>query len=169
MKKTGLLYGKRTIPLFFLLEVPGNPVVKARPRVYKGHGITPKKTLDAEKRIRDIFIAEHPGIIEPTTKPVNMKITCYMADRKVRDWDNLAKLVCDALNGVAFADDSQIRRCVVDKILPSKYVQGKRGLRKRKGSDPLTSEVTGEPYEPHTEIVIYERVDIHDEALLDEV
>ena len=36
--------------------------------------------------------------------------------RRFGDFDNLAKAVCDALNGVVFTDDSQIVRCVVEKI-----------------------------------------------------
>ena len=36
--------------------------------------------------------------------------------RRFGDFDNLAKAVCDSLNGVCYDDDSQIVRCTVEKI-----------------------------------------------------
>ena len=38
-----------------VFNVPGTPIPKARPRVYSGRGITPKRTKDAEKHVRDRF------------------------------------------------------------------------------------------------------------------
>ena len=32
------------------------------------------------------------------------------------DFDNLAKAICDSLNGVCYDDDSQIVKCTVEKI-----------------------------------------------------
>ena len=46
------------------------------------------KSVSAKKRADMIA-----GAIRPTTKP---------------DWDNIGKIVCDALNGIAYRDDSQI-------------------------------------------------------------
>ena len=40
------------------------------------------------------------GLLKPTKKP---------------DWDNIGKIVCDALNGVAYHDDAQITYSVVKK------------------------------------------------------
>jgi Holliday junction resolvase RusA-like endonuclease len=45
--------------------------------------------------------AKAAGEIAPTVKP---------------DWDNAAKSICDALNGVVFRDDSQIVRAFVTKV-----------------------------------------------------
>ena len=42
------------------------------------------------KRVRELMLA---GIIKPTKKP---------------DIDNIAKIICDGLNGVAYKDDAQI-------------------------------------------------------------
>lgn len=36
--------------------------------------------------------------------------------RRYGDFDNLAKAVCDALNGIVYADDSQIVKCTVEKF-----------------------------------------------------
>lgn len=37
------------------------------------------------------------------------------------DWDNLGKLACDALNGIAFKDDSQVDTGAVTKRPRSPY------------------------------------------------
>lgn len=143
-----------------LFTALGQPKPKQRPKVFRGRGVTPVETVEAEKQIRDAFLREFP-LWEPLSGPVDVKIAFYMTDRRRVDWDNLAKLVCDALNGVAFKDDAQIVRCVVDKILPTRKVPGANGRpRNRRAGDPLTSERTGEPYEPHTEVFIHEREDL---------
>ena len=49
------------------------------------------------KAVKDAKLA---GTILPTIKP---------------DCDNIAKIVCDALNGLAYADDKQIVECSVQK------------------------------------------------------
>ena len=41
------------------------------------------------------------GLIRPTKKP---------------DWDNIGKVVCDALNGIAYRDDAQIVNSMVRKF-----------------------------------------------------
>lgn len=35
--------------------------------------------------------------------------------RSYGDFDNLAKAICDALNGIVYKDDSQIVRCKIEK------------------------------------------------------
>ena len=79
-----------------------------------------------------------------------------MASWHPRDFDNLAKLVTDALNGVAYADDVQIIDARILKHRPDRRVPGSKpgSMRNRKTGDPLL--FMGEPYEPHTEIHISE-------------
>jgi crossover junction endodeoxyribonuclease RusA len=89
--------------------IPGKPVVKQRPRVTKrGNTYTPKTTVVAEQAIRDAFVFTTDGEWEPATGPVTLELKFYLPDRIRRDIDNLAKTVLDALNKVAFKDDSQI-------------------------------------------------------------
>ena len=126
------------------LSVPGQPVPKARPRVYNGHGITPAKTKAAEARIKAEYLRKYAGQ-KPYDKEIRLYVTFYMQDRRRVDYDNLAKLVTDALNGVAYVDDSQIVESIIYKVLPSTLVEGKKGVRQRRGGDPLD-------WEPHTEI-----------------
>lgn len=146
----------------YMLTVPGEPVPKGRPRVYNGHGITPKRTLEAEAFIRRMWISQYPNM-QPLTGDIHISIDFYMPDRHVKDWDNLAKLVTDALNGIAYADDRQIVTAVVTKWLPSLFVPGRNNRpRRRKTGDPLTT-CEGDPYDPHTLIRLYQVCDRDEE------
>lgn len=87
--------------------VPGDPVSKARPRVTRhGNTYTPKSTRDAEERVRAAYLQLH----ERTSFSGRVKVTLLFRryERHGRDADNLIKTVLDALNGVAYADDSQV-------------------------------------------------------------
>ncbi|WP_049187873.1 RusA family crossover junction endodeoxyribonuclease [Alloscardovia omnicolens] len=136
----------------FIIE--GQPVPKARPRVYKDHAVTPKKTVIAEATVREAYVKDYFGY-EPFEGDVTLMCRFYLQDNRRVDVDNLLKLVQDALNGVAFKDDSQITRVVANKITPSRMVIGAKGMpRKRHSDDPLTSSMDGEPYDPHTHVVV---------------
>ncbi|WP_190972634.1 RusA family crossover junction endodeoxyribonuclease [Bifidobacterium tissieri] len=137
--------------------VPGSPQVKQRPRVYRNggvHGVTPKATLQAEQRIRNVFRQCWP---DADTIQGDVALYCefWLPDRQRRDLDNLEKLVMDALNGIAYQDDQQIIRKTSAKHLPDPMVPraNGRGMRKRRSSDPLTYE--GTPKDPCTRIIIY--------------
>lgn len=105
--------------------VYGEPQGKARPRFTRtGRTYTPKKTVDYECEIRAAF-QRADGVI--TELPVSVSITAlYKIPKsaskaktssmecgeilpiKKPDLDNIAKCVCDALNGVAYKDDAQV-------------------------------------------------------------
>ncbi|NEG90581.1 RusA family crossover junction endodeoxyribonuclease [Bifidobacterium aerophilum] len=135
-------------PSEFVLSLPGDPVAKARPRVYQGHAITPKKTLHAEERIFAEFRRRYPSA-KPFAGPVGVYAEFWMSKRGKPDIDNLLKLILDALNAVAYLDDSQIQRIGAIKIIPDQLVPGKRPgtTRKRRREDPYTYH--GKEYEPH--------------------
>jgi Holliday junction resolvase RusA-like endonuclease len=126
----------------YSLTIPGDPASKGRPRFYQGRTITDAKTHKAEKVIADEFHRKYPDAA-PLEGDVWILCSFYMGSRRRKDWDNLAKLVCDALNGIAYLDDQQITKCVCFKILPDK---------KRHSTDALTRD--GEPHTPRTEILI---------------
>lgn len=91
-------------PFSFVLE--GDPVTKARPRVLKnGHVHTDRRTQEAERNLE--LVARTFGA-KPHHGPVRLRLRFWHDGRRARDWDNLAKTVCDALNGVCWLDDSQI-------------------------------------------------------------
>jgi len=94
----------------------GEPVSKQRPRMGKnGHAYTPKKTKEAEAVIRDAWSAkEFPMFGENDRLGVGLQFVC--ANERRKDLDNMAKLVLDALNGVAYPDDAQIDRLEVERF-----------------------------------------------------
>jgi Holliday junction resolvase RusA-like endonuclease len=119
-------------PLIFF-TVPGKPVGKARPRFSRRGGVwTPSETIAQEERVRQAWAAagspDIPGLVQivlafsfvrpashfKKTGDLNT-IGLAAVPGGHRDWDNLAKLVTDALNGLAFEDDRLICRAVVMK------------------------------------------------------
>lgn len=106
------------------LTIYGKPQPKERPRVYKGHGITPTRTKNYEAMIARAWAAEHP---EQLSGDLRVEIRFFMptpiswskqkkerAERGIirpsvrPDIDNLVKIILDGLNGVAFMDDKQV-------------------------------------------------------------
>lgn len=105
-------------PFSWNLIVKGVPVPKGRPRHSKnGHTYTPEATRNAEKIIRDLALLS--GLRELYEGPVSVRLEFFLPDRRRVDCDNLAKLTTDALNGIAFKDDSQIVRLEIEKHLCS--------------------------------------------------
>lgn len=94
--------------------VPGNPVPKARPRVANGHAYTPLATLEAEGLVQ---LAARKAGVRPLLGPVRLSLFFARGDLRRCDLDNLAKLVQDALNGIAYEDDSQIVELQATKVL----------------------------------------------------
>ncbi len=105
--------------------VSGIPVAKARPRVTKFGTYTPQKTKDYEQLVQWSYKNKCKG--QAIEGPIKITITFFMyipkntskvrTKRKIAreilptkkpDWDNMAKAVTDALNGLAYKDDNQI-------------------------------------------------------------
>lgn len=109
----------------YKLTIPGEPVAKGRPRMGKYGTYTPEKTKNYETLVKELFFTQHGqtmmeghlnveikayfGIAKSTTKKVREKmIGGSLRPTKRPDIDNVVKCIADALNGVAYADDSQI-------------------------------------------------------------
>jgi Holliday junction resolvase RusA-like endonuclease len=114
-------------------KIPGDPIPKGRPRTQRPGAIarrpyTPRRTVDFEARVKDCAAAFQ---IQKIVGPVELLIIArwawpqsYRRKRtKLReafkstgaDADNVAKAIQDALNGIAFEDDRQVARLVVEK------------------------------------------------------
>ena len=113
-----------------MFTVYGEPQGKARARTVRSggkvHSFTPKKTADYEELVRRAWLASgETGYFNKT--PIAVKILAYfqipksvskkkreeMLDDFVRptkkpDADNIAKIICDGLNGIAYGDDAQV-------------------------------------------------------------
>ena len=103
--------------------------------------------------VRREVMHAYPALL-PSKRDIGMCLDFYLPSYKRMDWDNLGKLVSDALNGVAYIDDSQIQGCVVRKHYPDAKVPGLRGMRNRRSGDPLTYD--GEPHDHGVRIFAYE-------------
>jgi Holliday junction resolvase RusA-like endonuclease len=89
--------------------VPGEPVSKARARVTSRGAFTPQKTRDAEALVAATYRASpHPTRLFEKSDKYELEVTFYLGSLRQRDSDNMAKLVADALNKIAYDDDSQI-------------------------------------------------------------
>ena len=105
--------------------VYGKPQGKARPRFTRqGRAYTPKNTVDYEGQIKQAYIAAGGTPISDTA-PILICITaCFKKAKSNKmqfptlkpDTDNIAKAVCDGLNGIAYKDDKQIVCLTVDKM-----------------------------------------------------
>lgn len=124
-------------------EILGRPQGKARPRfARRGKFVTtytPQKTVDYEELIRQSYLTQvgNKTKIDDGEETVNLsakiiahfkpnkseskKRAKHLIESKVRfnkkpDCDNIAKVVLDALNGVAFKDDNSITELEVIKF-----------------------------------------------------
>lgn len=106
--------------------IPGEPQGKARHRTTKtGRTYTPAKTAQYENLIRQCFLAsDEPERLDgqitvlidaffSIPKSVSKKkreqmLTGDIRPTKKPDFDNIGKVVCDALNKLAYDDDSHI-------------------------------------------------------------
>lgn len=114
------------------LTVPGIPMSKQRPRHGNGNTYTPRETVNYEAVIKWTYISECKN--QMLTGPLSLTLNAYfpipkgtsnkkrqqMIDHKIGhtkkpDIDNVIKIVMDALNGVAYADDNQITSVIADK------------------------------------------------------
>lgn len=127
----------------YYFVIPGEPVAKGRPKFSTRGGyvkaITPAKTVNYETLVKLTYRQECPDAeIFEKDIPLSVHIIAYFAipksasrkksqnmqDGYIRptkkpDCDNLGKIICDALNGIAFHDDSQIVELTIDKYYSS--------------------------------------------------
>jgi len=91
----------------FTFEVPGEPERKIRHRTGEdGHTYNPSEA--AEAFVQSAYMVVY-GKTEPVPK-VLFRLTCvfYTKNRQVKDIDNMWKLIADALQGLVWANDSQV-------------------------------------------------------------
>ena len=122
----------------FTFTVPGKPQGKARARTFynnKMSSVTPETTVLYENLIKTCFQQKYGqerftddeyvsarilAFFEPP-KSISKKKRADMLERRIwpakkPDSDNIAKVVLDALNGIAYHDDTQVISLTVAKV-----------------------------------------------------
>jgi Holliday junction resolvase RusA-like endonuclease len=128
-----------------IFTIPGKPTGKARartfynPRLGRTQSVTPKGTVSYENLVKTCYMQAEDRKEWLDKEPLTVYITAYfdipkstskkkrqqmidgeLMPTKKPDIDNIAKIICDALNGVAYKDDTQ----VVELIMRKKYTDG---------------------------------------------
>ncbi len=140
---------KQTVkPMKAEIVIEGQPVGKGRPKFARQgqfvKAYTPEKTADYEELVRTIYRLkakdEHfRTVYFQKDIPLRIHIRAYykipkntakalradMLDGKIRplvkpDFDNVEKIICDALNGIAYQDDKQIVENYMQKFYSDK-------------------------------------------------
>lgn len=113
-------------------EVLGKPMGKQRPRVTRFGTYTPPKTVKYEKLVKDTYNDKYSKL-EPITCEIKASITAifevpksYTKKQHIKllnkpynhkpDCDNIAKIVLDSLNGLAYTDDALVTELNVKKL-----------------------------------------------------
>ena len=117
--------------------VLGEPKGKGRPRfsTQTGRAFTPKQTVNYETLVHTEYMVQCKGFRFPDEAMLDMRILAYYSipksgskkekakkleniirPTKKPDMDNVVKMVADALNQVAYKDDTQIVDCQVRKF-----------------------------------------------------
>ena len=119
-----------------VFTVPGEPKGKGRPRFTRFSApYTPESTVSYEEKVRLAFWEKCGTELINRDIPLTLEITAIFAvpestskkrrtqmlawailPTKKPDADNIAKIIADALNGVAWHDDAQITEMTVRKV-----------------------------------------------------
>jgi len=118
----------------YLFEIPGEPFAKQRARTLRtGRSYTPAKTVQFENLVKTCFVQKYPCespsedwvtvdiiAVYPVPQSWSKKDKIRASEDKMfpkkHDWDNIGKIICDGLNGVAWHDDAQVVSMAVSKV-----------------------------------------------------
>lgn len=110
----------------FDFVVYGAPVPKQRARVARGHAFTPARTREWEKRVALCATEAMPLSWRRDGAAYALRVVVHRAARR-GDLDNFVKCVSDALNRIAWDDDSRVvvleARMTVDRDRPRVEVE----------------------------------------------
>lgn len=112
--------------------IMGKPMGKQRPKVTKWGTHTPEDTVNYETLVKMIYQQKIHKVLEgplkiyidayyqiaksTSKKKKNLMLVDKIRPTRKPDLDNIAKIICDALNTIAYKDDSQIVEMSVRKF-----------------------------------------------------
>ena len=116
------------------LVVPGDPMGKQRPKFnrWTKSAHTPEKTMSYETYVKELYVNNRLPMLEgyiriditafykipksTSKKKRQQMLNNELLPDKKPDVDNVAKIICDALNTIAYLDDKQIVSLSVNKF-----------------------------------------------------
>ena len=121
--------------MIYEFEIPGKIIGKGRPRLnsYTGAVYTPTRTKDYENLVMQYFMIKYPKFKQlegrvsveivanfEVPKSTKKQDKMLMLENKINpikkpDIDNIVKIILDAMNEIAFKDDTQITKLNVEK------------------------------------------------------
>ena len=121
--------------MIYEFEIPGKIIGKGRPRLnsYTGAVYTPTRTKDYENLVMQYFMIKYPKFKQlegrlsvefvsnfDLPKSTKKQDKIIMLENKINpikkpDIDNIVKIILDAMNEIAFKDDTQITKLNVEK------------------------------------------------------
>ena len=121
--------------MIYEFEIPGKIIGKGRPRLnsYTGAVYTPTRTKDYENLVMQYFMIKYPKFKQlegrvsveivanfKVPKSTKKQDKILMLENKINpikkpDIDNIVKIILDAMNEIAFKDDTQITKLNVEK------------------------------------------------------
>lgn len=101
------------------IEIDGEPIPAARPRISGKRCYQPKRNVEYRQRVQMAASAAMKGAA-PLEGSISATIRLYRKIKRTArifgDVDNHLKALFDGLNQIVFVDDAQIVRCVVEKF-----------------------------------------------------
>lgn len=115
--------------MVYKFTIPGEPTGKGRPRVMKWGTYTPEKTILYENLVKTAYNGElmqgalgmevkayYQIPVSAPKKKQEMMRKLELLPTKKPDCDNVLKIIADALNKIAYNDDSQIVYAKIEKL-----------------------------------------------------
>jgi len=115
--------------MIYKFTIPGEPTGKGRPRVMKWGTYTPEKTILYENLVKTAYNGElmqgalgmevkayYQIPVSAPKKKQEMMRRLELFPTKKPDCDNVLKIIADALNKIAYNDDSQIVYAKIEKL-----------------------------------------------------
>jgi Holliday junction resolvase RusA-like endonuclease len=90
------------------ITIPGEPIAQERHRWGAGHNYDPNAK---DKKVFQWLVKSAAPMLVPSAKRLGVIFEVWTSKGNIKtggDWDNFGKFICDALNGLAWLDDSQI-------------------------------------------------------------
>jgi len=97
----------------YRLVIPGRPVPAVR-MTQRGKFVSRAAQRYLAYKNQVAWIAKQARI-RPVVGPVEVEGVVYIHGLREGDADNYAKTILDGLNGVAWVDDRQVRRLIIEK------------------------------------------------------